>query len=344
MPHAHRRSPAALATIATMATFALLPQLATAHHSSALVYDRGRIVEVEGTVAEVAWTNPHVRFKVRGAGPDGVERVWDIESNSVSTISRFGLTEDLVAVGNRVRLAGNPGRVRDDVMWVTNMLLPNGAEILFGSGIQARFSERTIGTDVRSAVAADTGDRGLFRVWTNATNPNDFWGENLPLTEAAAAVRAEHDPATDDPTLNCTPKGMPYIMEEPYPVEFIDEGDRLVLKLEEYDTVRRVSMTGEPDGRYNGGAARLGTSVGRWDGSTLVVETDDIDYGFVNGNGIPLGPDASIEERFTMNDDGSRLEYAMTINDDSTFTEPVTLHKSWEWRPGERVRPYDCHR
>ena len=344
MPRAHRRLPAALAAIAAIAVLALLPGIAPAHHSSALVYDRGKIVEAQGTVTEVAWTNPHVRFKVRGAGPDGVERVWDVETNSVSTISRFGLTEGLVTVGDRVRFAGNPGRARDDVMWVTNMLLPNGAEILFGNGIQARFSERTIGTDIRSAVAADTANRGFFRVWTNATNPNVFWGENLPLTEAAAAVRAEHDPATDDPTLNCTPKGMPYIMEEPYPVEFVDEGERLLLKLEEYDTVRRISMTGQADGRYNGGPARLGTSIGRWEGSTLVVETDDIDYGFVNGNGIPLGPEASIEERFTMNDDGSRLEYAMTINDPSTFTEPVTLHKVWEWRPGERVRPYDCRR
>ena len=341
MHRAHRRLPSLLAALGALA---LLPRITTAHHSSALVYDRAKIIEAEGSITEVEWTNPHVRFKMRGTTPDGRERVWNIESNSVSIVSRFGLSADLVAVGNHVRIAGNPGRVRDDVMWVTNMLLPNGAEILFGAGIPARFSGRTIGSDVRTAVTADTGDRGLFRVWTNATAPPDFWGDRLPLTEAAVAARAAHNPATDDPTLNCTPKGMPYIMEEPYPVEFVDEGERLLLKLEEYDTVRRISMTGNADGRHNGGAARLGTSIGRWEGSTLVVDTDDIDYEFVNGNGIPLGPDAAIEERFTMNADGSRLDYTMTINDSSTFTEPVTLHKSWEWRPGEQVRPYNCRK
>ena len=331
-------------TLAASATLALSAQSALAHHSSALVYDRGRIIEAEGTVAEVVWTNPHVRLKITGAGPDGRERVWNIESNSVSTVSRFGLTADLVAVGSHVKIAGNPGRARGDAMWLTNMLLPNGAEILFGAGITARFSNRTIGRDVRSAVAADTGDRGIFRVWSNATAPPDFWGDHLPLTPAAAAARAAHDPAKDDPTLNCTPKGMPYIMEEPYPIEFVDEGERILLKLEEYDTVRRISMTGKADGPGNAGPARLGTSIGRWEGATLVVDTRDIDYKFVNGNGIPLGPAASIEERFSMNEDGSRLEYTMTIDDASTFIEPVTLRKSWEWRPGEQVRPYNCRR
>ena len=38
--------------------------------------------------------------------------VWDIESNSVSIVSRFGLTAELVAVGNRVKVAGNGGRQR----------------------------------------------------------------------------------------------------------------------------------------------------------------------------------------------------------------------------------------
>jgi len=51
---------------------------------------------------------------------------------------------------------------------------------------------------------------------------------------------------------------------------------------------------------------------------------------------------AALEERFTLNEDGSRLNYTMTITDSATFTAPVTLRKAWEWRPGERVNPYQC--
>ena len=203
---------------------------AFAHHSTALVYHRdGAIIEAEGVITEVSWVNPHVRFKMRGAGADGVERLWDIETNSVSTISRFGLTAGLVAVGNRVKVAGNGGRVADNVLWLTNMMLPSGREILFGSSVQPRWSQQTIGNDVRSAVAADTQKLGLFRVWTNATSPTAFWGSDPPLTRNAVAARAAFDPLTDEPTANCAPKGMPFIMEQPYPMEFARDGDDILL-------------------------------------------------------------------------------------------------------------------
>ncbi len=163
-------------TIAAFGAFLAFAPPAFAHHSSAAVYDRESTVETEGDITEIQWVNPHVRFKVRGPGADGRERLWDIESNSVSIVSRFGLTADLVKVGTHVKIAGNGGRQRDDIMWINNMLLPSGDEILFGSGISPRWSKSTIGTDTRSAVATDaSGKLGLFRVWTN-DQPADVLG------------------------------------------------------------------------------------------------------------------------------------------------------------------------
>jgi hypothetical protein len=88
--------------------------------------------------------------------------------------------------------------------------------------------------------------------------------------------------------------------------------------------------------------SRLGTSFGRWDGKALSVETIDIDYPYLNGMGIPLGPDVRTDERFELNADGSRLQYTLTVTDATAFTEPPTFTKAWEWRPGEQVKPYDC--
>ncbi len=317
--------------------------VAHAHHSTALVYDRGgALIEAEGVITEVAWVNPHVRFEMRGAGADGVERLWEIESNSVSIVSRFGLTAELVAAGTRVKVAGNGGRQADNVLWLTNMLLPSGDEILFGAGVRPRWSQQTIGSDIRSAVAADTQGLGLFRVWTNVTSPPAFWGAAPPLTASAAAVRAAFNPLTDDPTQNCAPKGMPYVMEQPYPIELVKDGDDILLRMEEYDTVRRIEMSSAAP--RNTSATLLGDSSGRWDGETLAVTTTNLGYRWFNGTGIPLGPGATLEERFTLNDDGSRLDYTMVVTDPATFTAPVTLRKAWEWRPGEQVRPYECRR
>jgi hypothetical protein len=330
----HKSAFAVAAAIFTPAAFA--------HHSTALVYNRdGALIEAEGVITEVAWVNPHVRFKMRGAGSDGVERDWDIESNSVSIVSRFGLTAELVASGTRVKVAGNGGRQSDNVLWLTNMLLPNGQEILFGANVQPRWSQQTIGRDIRSAVAADSQSLGLFRVWTNVTAPPQFWGTNWPLTPSAAAARAAYDPLTQDPTANCAPKGMPYIMEQPYPIELVQAGDEILIKMEEYDTVRRVAMKPGVAQRADP-KSPLGVSFGRWEGAELVVFTMDIGYRWLNGSGVPLGPNATTEERFTLNADGSRLDYTLKITDAATLTEPVTLRKAWEWRPGEQVRPYEC--
>ena len=342
MPPRHVRSRALLSAVA--ATLAVVAAgRAGAHHSSAAVYDRDRIVEAEGDVVEVSWVNPHVRFKLRGVEPGGRERISEIESNSVSVVSRFGLDENVVKVGTHVKLAGNPGRARDDILWVTNMLLPDGREILFGSGIAPRWSSSTVGEDTRRAVSPDTAKLGLFRVWTNVTSPPDFWKQSYPLTPAAAAKRASFRPVLDDPTTNCTPKGMPYLMEQPYPIEFLKDGDDIVLKLEEYDTVRHIAMTSAADPSKRD-EPRLGRSTGRWDGPVLVVETTEIDYPHFDGRGIPLARGARVEERFTLNADGSRLDYTMKVTDPVTFTEPVMLAKQWEWRPGEQVRPYACKR
>ena len=283
-----------------------------------------------------------MRFKVRGPGADGRERVWDIESNSVSIVSRFGLTADLVKVGTHVKIAGNGGRARDDIMWINNMLLPSGEEILFGSGIPARWSQRTIGTDTRSAVATDaSGKLGLFRVWTNTTSPPAFWGDPkaLPLTPSAAAARASFDPIKSDPTRNCAPKGMPYVMEQPYPIEFVNRR-RGRLRARESDAVRRGASSTQPQHGRRDGQGRPFDPEARPGGRLALVGWRRADYKFFESNMIPVESRAArYRGTLTLNADGSRLDYTMVVNDPATFTAPVTLRKAWEWRPSNRCSP-----
>ncbi len=303
----------------------------SAHHSSAPFFDHSRILEVEGEITEVLWQNPHIRFTLR----DAESREWNIETTSVSIMSRWGFSDSVVHVGDRVKVAGSAGKRSDTALWVTNILLPSGQELLLSS--RPRWSENTLGEDLRAEITGDT-ELGLFRVWTSAGR---FWNSDYPLTEYARAIRATWDPVADEPTANCAPKGMAFIMENPYPMEFVDNGDEILLRIEEYDLVRTIHLAeGAPD--MEPAPSLLGHSLGHWEGDTLVVETTRIDYPWFDKTGIPQTENVRTLERISVSEDGSLLNYAVTVTDPTIFTESVLLDKQWAYRPGETINPYDC--
>jgi hypothetical protein len=223
-------------------------------------------------------------------------------------------------------------------------------------GLEPRWSgsERAVGDE--SLLMARDGDAsrpdlGLFRVWSHTRTIPRLFPEvtdaavdinAYPLTAAARAQLAQFDRSTDNPTANCVPKGMPTIMEAPYPIEFVRQGNGdILLKLEEYDLTRYIYM--------NPGVTRelaapgpLGDSVGRWDWATLVVRTTRISWPFFSQLGIRQSPDVEIVERFTPTADGSRLDYEMTVTDARTFTRPVVLRQYWLWLPSVTLLPYEC--
>jgi hypothetical protein len=171
--------------------------------------------------------------------------------------------------------------------------------------------------------------------------------EGLPLaspqhsfTPSAAAARAAWDPLTDDPGLTCVAQGMPGVMVNPFPIELIDEGERIVLRVEEWDTQRIIFMSEE--GAVDVPASPLGHSVGRWDGDTLIVRTTKISWPHYDDVGTPQSADTVVEERFTLADNGSRLEYVQTAVDASAFTEPAVKKGHFWLEAGAQIKPYDC--
>jgi hypothetical protein len=134
---------------------------------------------------------------------------------------------------------------------------------------------------------------------------------------------------------------MPLIVEQPYPIEFVDNDEVILLRMEEYDTVREIFMSGA-EALVNLEKSILGYSRGQWDGDTLVIETAGVDFPLFDSFGTPQGGDPRFVERFRVSDDGSRLLYELTVLDTETFTEPVNLTRNWVWRPGEMVEPYEC--
>jgi hypothetical protein len=59
--------------------------------------------------------------------------------------------------------------------------------------------------------------------------------------------------------------------------------------------------------------------------------------------GAPMSPAAKLVERFAPSADGSRLNYTLVITDPDSLTAPVEGKRSWVWRPGEKVMPFNCN-
>jgi hypothetical protein len=331
----------------------ILPFDASAHHSRNGKFDNTVMIELEGEITRLIWKNPHVRFTIRVRSNDGEEELWEIETTSISHLRNQNITKALLAVGDKVKVAGNPSVRGVSAMWVTNVLLTNQQELVIDPKDKPRWTDQILGRSGARFVEegdASAPELGIYRVWTHtavvpmlfpSTRDPDFDLSSYPLTDVARLTLAAYDPINDNPTANCRPKGMPIIMEQPYPLEFVAQDPDIVLRLEEYDTTRVIHMTTDatPQGKT---PHRLGYSIGRWEDQTLVVTTVGINYGHFNQMGIPLSDDVEIEERFTPSDDGSRMDYKMRITDPATFAEPIELQKYWLYVPGVTVESYGC--
>lgn len=329
----------------------LLPAAGPAHHSIAANFDENVLTELEGEITRVFWRNPHVGFTIRVTQDDGREESWDVESTSVSTLRRMDITQALVSVGETVRVAGNPSRRGDRLIYVNNLLLPDGREAVMTAGGSPLWANATLGTSgpgFEPAIDVDD-DQGIFRVWSSPFESPMLFPETLdpstplesyPLTDAARAALAAWDQEEDSPIRDCQPKGMPSIMEQPFPMEFVNDGDQILLHLEEYDLVRTIYMDADPEDEP--ARSPLGFSTGRWDGRTLIVTTSRISWEYFNTVGIPLSEDALIVEEFAPTQGSGRLDYTMTVTNPGYFTEPVVLAKFFHWVPGVEVGRYDC--
>ena len=166
----------------------------------------------------------------------------------------------------------------------------------------------------------------------------NFDFENYPMTDEARAIAMAYDRVTDNLAMGeCGSRGMPMIMGNPYPRDFIDQGDTILMRLEEYDVVRTIHL--------NSSAAVapsiVGHSTGQWEDGTLVVTTTDVADATFSRN-VPFSDELEIVERFTPSADGSRLDYQVTIEDPTVFLEPVQAGLYWIYVPGVTVEPYEC--
>ena len=320
-----------IVALAMALVIALSPRAVFGHHSQAFYSDI--YSELEGELVNVEWRNPHIRFTLRTVNSDGEEVLQRIETNSIYYLVRAGITKDRIKVGDRVTIGGYAAKEEGGDFLGGEIVLPDGQHYYLlrnqRGNVASQFRDQLV-----DAVAEN---KGIFRIWSIPQDNNRKL--HMPLTEAAIAKAATFDPL-DNFSTRCEPAGMPRLMWYPHPYEFVDQGNKILLRAEMYDAVRTIHMD-QATVPENAPYSRLGYSIGRWEDEVLVVTTTHLNWNFYDTRGTPQSDAAEVVERFTLSEDQSRLDYFIITTDPETFTEPATIEGHW-LALGEQIESYEC--
>jgi hypothetical protein len=310
---------------------------AVAHHNWTAIYDVDSDIEIEATIKDVIWRNPHVRvsFIVDEGTPN--EKIYTTESNSVASLTRMGVTKNLLSTGTPVRVAGYKSRNSDSEIFMNHLLLPDSQEIVFLRTAEPRWPEAERIGDTKKlqggVIEKDFSKlpTSIFNVWTTTYgNPGSHHalGKNRPEWTAKGLKAIELAQAKEENS-SCAPKSTTLVMDSPYPWQLIDKGETIIIHAEEYDSIRTVYM----DTPHNdpGNAGILGYSTGKMVGDSLSVTTT-------------YGPDSTeqLHETFSLSSDHQKLMYTQVIIDPLMRVQP-TVNQMWrQYQPGATVQAYDC--
>ena len=165
-------------------------------------------------------------------------------------------------------------------------------------------------------------------------------GRRIPYLPEALEREQKGDRV--DPIAHCSMPGVPRITYMPFPFEIIERPGYVVF-LYEYQHDHRIVQT-TPRAHLEDIGFYLGDSVGRWDGSTLVIDVTNLnDKTWLDSARHTHSDALHVVERFTRTGADTIL-YEATIEDPGTYSRPwkisMPLHRMTE--PGFELREQEC--
>jgi hypothetical protein len=312
----------------------LAPAGAFAHHSPA-AFDTRTEVTVEGTLTKVEWANPHIYLTVETAGPDGQRLQQQVESVSIAAAQSSGLRRELLPLGSKVVVRGNPNR-RGSGFTVLGIDVATSDGNTYPLGTTGRSSRPSVAT-----VPAT----GLAGRWAPKLNPQLVptvmgW----PLSEKGRAALGAVTSGRTRLSPGCTALPVPMLTQLPMLRTLEVSDERVVMSVDadgvEATRIIRLDLAEHP---ANVTPSLFGHSIGKWDGATLVVDTvaftpHELGIGF----GIPSSAGKHLVERLTLAADGLQLRYELTLEDPEFLATPATYAALWDHRPDLALSGVPC--
>ncbi len=118
-------------TVVTVATST--GELFAAHHGRGDTYIADTTKEIQGTVKEVLWRNPHVAILI-DVEENGQTTTWTIEHSNVSTLARLGYGRQTLKPGMDVTAVIFPGSQDRPIGLCSRIILEDGTQVFMRGG------------------------------------------------------------------------------------------------------------------------------------------------------------------------------------------------------------------
>jgi hypothetical protein len=106
-----------------------------AHHSMAM-FDRDKLVELDGTVKDFQWTNPHSWLDIVVPDEKGGEVVWGVELQSLNVLGHLGWKPSTLKPGDKIKVTVHPLKNGDPGGMLGEITLADGKVLSGGGGGQ----------------------------------------------------------------------------------------------------------------------------------------------------------------------------------------------------------------
>ena len=97
-----------------------------AHHSFAAEFDASKAIRLNGTLAKVEWTNPHIYFYIDVKDESGNVVRWTCESGAPGALSRRGWKRGDLKLGDTIVVDGYRAKNGSNLMDARRVTLADG--------------------------------------------------------------------------------------------------------------------------------------------------------------------------------------------------------------------------
>jgi len=124
------RAALGLALLGSLAIGTLLTRAAHSHHSFTAEFVADKTATLKGTITQVWFKNPHVRYLFVVENEDGEEETWDARGSPVVWLARKGWKKDTIQVGDVVEMYGFLGRDGNKMLSIVTITLADGTVMI----------------------------------------------------------------------------------------------------------------------------------------------------------------------------------------------------------------------